>query len=659
MVEPAWGAGPPLARRPHDSVVTQESRAVALVRGAAPLRRAFAAVAGRLVAARAWERLGFARLADYARERTGLSARQVQDLAHVDGALARLPAVEAAFVAGALSWTKARLLCRVATAEDEGRWVRYAQGVTALALAREVRALDAGSVEAGALETDEDGAAEEARAGITVRCTARANAKFHRARWLARRVAGEELPSWGCMEAVAAEAVSALGLEAGGEEAAGGCTSQGDEGGCTEPEKSGGCWPPRRRGGGAEERVHDEGPAPRSVRGPGPLPPANGCAPHASARGLLAGLAEADAFELDARLRRAVALEQRIEADAAPLLLAIAEGRLHRLLGFATLDAWARERLGISPRKLRALLRLARASVRAPELGSAFAAGALTWVQAHALVPVVLAAEGAEARRAWIGRAAALSARRLAEEVDTALMRQTGARSTAVVGTEAEREPETDRFFFVGPAEVVRLFRAARLGWQRSPRAARARGLRARRLALHGAGLHELPEPPRPPRALPLRGRLRCAREPHHALRLAPPARRPPGARPLHRLGARPPALRARAPPRARPARRLRPRGGVGRVAAVAPVLPYAGHSGCQGRSRSKARAARSTRSSRWRGATICMPIGSPRRERPARTVAAGCHDRLNGIVNDATPAIGCRRPSISSGNGPLAGGGS
>src|SRR5690606_40409402 len=86
----------------------------ALARRRAPLRRALARIAGRFVAARAHERLGFARLADYARERAGVSGRQLQDLAHVDTRLAVLPAVEGALAAGALSWSKARLLARVA-----------------------------------------------------------------------------------------------------------------------------------------------------------------------------------------------------------------------------------------------------------------------------------------------------------------------------------------------------------------------------------------------------------------------------------------------------------------------------------------------------------------------------------------------------------------
>ena len=96
-----------------------EARLIELARSGAPLRRAIAALAGRLVATRTWDRLGYVRLRDYAVERLGLSARQVQDLAHVDRELRRLPGIDAAFVAGRLTWTKARLLCRVATPESE------------------------------------------------------------------------------------------------------------------------------------------------------------------------------------------------------------------------------------------------------------------------------------------------------------------------------------------------------------------------------------------------------------------------------------------------------------------------------------------------------------------------------------------------------------
>lgn len=54
-----------------------EDRLAQLAASVGPLRRVLAAIAARLVATRAWERLCYTRLSDYARERPGLSARQL------------------------------------------------------------------------------------------------------------------------------------------------------------------------------------------------------------------------------------------------------------------------------------------------------------------------------------------------------------------------------------------------------------------------------------------------------------------------------------------------------------------------------------------------------------------------------------------------------
>ena len=424
-----------------------EARAVALVRSQAPLRRDLARIAGRLVATRGWERLGFARPTDYARERLGLSARQLQELAHIDACLERLPAVEAAFVAGALTWTKARLLCRVATAEDEVRWIAFARTTTARELSREVRAVDRGSLEADALdETDEDGADAGPRETVQIRCTRTVQAQWWRARQLAPRAAGEALPPWACMEAVVAEVLSAIPLDA-------------------DPS--------------------DPEPAAPDARAPDPVGAAYACAANgpadavapfaeqpASVGSLVEGLAAADAFELDTRLRRAVALEQRLWAEASPPLAAVARRRAYLARGHRSMEEWARERLGISPRKLRALLRLERAGAACPALLAAYREGRLSWVQAHALVAIVLLDESEPWREAWIRWAERVSVRRLEEDVDRALVlreleppqaerpvqreRQTGAHAIA-----SEASPETSCFVFTAPREVALFIRAA------------------------------------------------------------------------------------------------------------------------------------------------------------------------------------------------------
>jgi hypothetical protein len=205
---------------PADAASDPELRLAELARSRAPLRRALAQIAGRFVATRASDRLGFARLGDWARERVGLSARQIQDLARVDERLGALPRIEAAFVRGDLTWSKTRLLVSVVRAEDEDRWVAHAMGVTVHALERQVHAFGPGAIEPFGVATDEDGADDEPSERFTVACTPCVRAKFHRAREIARRVAGEALPTWACMEAVAAEALSALGPIPPGEQEA-------------------------------------------------------------------------------------------------------------------------------------------------------------------------------------------------------------------------------------------------------------------------------------------------------------------------------------------------------------------------------------------------------------------------------------------------------
>ncbi len=85
------------------------------------------------------ERLGFARLDDYARERLGLSGREVRSLAAVEGRLNGLRRVDAAFSAGELSWSKVRLLAAIATRSDEEEWLGRARTMSVRALQRAVR----------------------------------------------------------------------------------------------------------------------------------------------------------------------------------------------------------------------------------------------------------------------------------------------------------------------------------------------------------------------------------------------------------------------------------------------------------------------------------------------------------------------------------------
>jgi hypothetical protein len=457
-----------------------ETRLVALARAEAPLRRSLAAIAARLVARRAWERLGFVRLGDYARERAGLSARQLQDLAHVDACLARLPGIERAFTSGVLTWTKTRLLCRVATAEDEALWIATAQRTTARSLACEVRRLDEGSAASGSVATDEEGAVEEPREALCFAVSPPVRAKWSRARELAWRTAGERLPPWEVAERIAAEVLSAIPLDeeavATLEESANGCAKEapardhatsGPASGCAGEEASG--YPPLRS---ADGRAHE----PPGGENPTPWRASPRAAPFL--RTLVDGLDEADPFELDARLRRAVRLEQRLHAEMGPLLQELASRRLHRLYDCPSLDAFAREWLGMSPRKAQALLRLERACLLCPGLRDAYRTGRLSWAKAQVLAPLAFLEDTGPWRAAWVARAERVSVRRLEEDVDRAIVSrsydpeaaaiepppdpQTGAREphTVARAPDARTPLPTQRLTLHLPLDVARLFRA-------------------------------------------------------------------------------------------------------------------------------------------------------------------------------------------------------
>ena len=155
---------------------------------------------------------------------------------------------------------------------------------------------------------------------------------------------------------------------------------------------------------------------------------------------LVEGLLEADAYELDDRLRRAVRLEQRLEAELAPLLRQVTADEYVWRGRYRTLEAYARDRLGLSPRKARALLRLERVGDRCPELRSAYRDGALSWVQAQALARLVVGGEDDNAHMArWIAWARGVTVRRLDEAVGRAFLW----RASDPHHDLADREPES------------------------------------------------------------------------------------------------------------------------------------------------------------------------------------------------------------------------
>ena len=374
-----------------------EDRLVELARRGGPTRRVLAALAGRLVEMAGFERLGYARLSDYARERLGLSARTLQDLARVDAKLAGLPELERALVEGALSWSRVRLLARFATARDEAFWIDYARCRSVRVLERELRAVGRGQT--GSVETN------EASGTATLTVAPRVAFKWRRTCRDAARVAGETTPDGTVLEWVTAEVLAGLPVRAlDATFAVPGVAMTEIEAESGEPaaEPANVCGPQ-----GVPE-------APPPVAGHAELP--------VFAAALVRDLDELDAFELDARLRRAVRLEQRQEAEMAPLLRAARSTEYEWRGPGRTWGGFVREELGLSPRKARALVRLDRLGDVCSALREGFRSGHLSWVQAQELARLVIGGESEErALEKWVHWAPTVSARCLLETVEKAL----------------------------------------------------------------------------------------------------------------------------------------------------------------------------------------------------------------------------------------------
>ncbi|MBI3769283.1 MAG: hypothetical protein HY271_12455, partial [Deltaproteobacteria bacterium] len=383
-------------------------------RSEAAARHELGIVARALCRGHAYRRLGFVRLSDYARERLGVSARTLHAAAWVATRLDTLPIVAAAFDRSELSWAQVRTVCAVACIEDQEQWLARARVATVEELERIARAVRPDA--AGAADPDHDDGAIDGEPALRLRiaCPARVRALWRRALELASRVAGEPLAAWRAAEIIAAEAFS--GRPAG--------VSLVDRAVLA-------CMRLARRARRSDSATD----AHRNVTDPAASSLAMGISSEhcpepgtvATAQAAAAGEPErsdtappraaSDPFALDARLVAAMRAIRTSEPRIGRLLRIVVDQHLYGVHGFTSLTDYVRERLGISIRKAWALLKVEKSTRRADDFARAYDEGAISWVCALTLLPVV----DRENAAAWIARADAVTVRRLADEVSWVL----------------------------------------------------------------------------------------------------------------------------------------------------------------------------------------------------------------------------------------------
>ncbi|HYR95086.1 MAG TPA: HNH endonuclease signature motif containing protein [Candidatus Binatus sp.] len=339
-------------------------------------RRVLGRLARPFLLRRAHQRLGFSRLDDYARERLGLSGRELQELARVMKRLEDLPAAARAFAEGALSWSHVRLLVSVATPDTESAWIARARTET-------VRGLDAAvaSARGHPPDPDEDAIDGESRTRLRLRCPRRVRRLWRHATELASRMSGARLPAWRAAEAIAAEGLASTAADAMPDMEARASFAP-----CNEPACSL-AWE------ALAEALPDD------------------------VEKLTFHADYIDPFQLDARLRAAVHALQRIDFQTGRLLRLVLELRLHRAFGCPTFRDYVRERLGFSLRKARMLLALDRRLAALPALAAAYRDGRLSLARALVLLPVL----HPDTEAAWVARAQEVTVRRLADLVEWAV----------------------------------------------------------------------------------------------------------------------------------------------------------------------------------------------------------------------------------------------
>ncbi|MEO6027585.1 MAG: HNH endonuclease signature motif containing protein [Candidatus Binatia bacterium] len=388
-------------------------------RNEATMRRELGEAARAFVHRRAYRRLGFVRLSDYARERLGVSARTLQSAAWLATRLDALPAISRAYDRSELSWAQARAVCRVAVAADEDQWLVLARRSTVETLER----LVARARHPDGVPADPEGETNDVDGEPAVRwrfaCPARVRALWRRALELASRAAGEPLADWQAAEVVAAEGWS--GRPAGG--------SLGDRALIEAVRLAQRNRRDARHGFDSESSrpiggraVTDAGTTP--VDGPiavdslvGMLPtPTLVPTPHEPPLSDDAP-APRDSFALDARLCEAVRVLRTIEPRIGRLLRVVVDQRIYRSFGHPAFADYVRERLGISARKAWALLKVEKATLRSGDLERAYRDGRLSWVRALSLLPVLDRQNAA----AWITRAESVTIRRLNDEIEWVL----------------------------------------------------------------------------------------------------------------------------------------------------------------------------------------------------------------------------------------------
>jgi hypothetical protein len=332
-----------------------------------------------------YRRLGFPSWRDYVYERLGIEQRWSQYLIQLDRGCERVGELREALERGVISTWKALLLLRVmdgeTPVEERQRWIARAARLSVRKLEREIKQEKERMGKGASGSTDERlQHPSETPPGrwLEFRVPARTAVLWPLAVETVRRLSNSNLPVSRCLEYMIAERLSASGWPEDRDQTAG----DGEEG-----ERVGSATP----GAGKAEATTSalerlEAGCEAAAKGWQFLcwqRQALGLEPEVDP--MIAG----NPWELDRIVESLEGLRKEIRRLCGQLLEAMVALKGWRLLGFASAEHYARERLGLHPKQVERLIGFEQALGKYPSLARAYAAGQLSYLQTLLLLRVV------------------------------------------------------------------------------------------------------------------------------------------------------------------------------------------------------------------------------------------------------------------------------
>jgi len=358
-----------------------------------------------------FRRWGCRNLGDYVtQELRQPSARRFRYLVAIDEAIARgpLPKLGDAWRRGRVTVSQARELIRVMTPDNEAEWLLLADALGIEGLRRRVRQelIGQGKPGAAALAWQEDGGAAWGRRLFAA--SRPVDAAWQVCVETSRRMAGYDMPVSDCVEDLLAEYAAscpsvladALPME---------CRGSGDTQDREEPaggQEEDGCW--RRAVHVVQEAREDLAEVSKA------------CKVARLVVDPLQGLQEgepADPADLHRRIRWLLRIAQNVAWHETRLLKLVADLKLHRYMGIASLKQYATRMLDCSEGTLAGRLRLARRLPEFPKIEEAFRRGRITGLEASLICKVARCGT----QQAWIDRACISTLQHLREDVSFCL----------------------------------------------------------------------------------------------------------------------------------------------------------------------------------------------------------------------------------------------